>query len=416
MGNPKTKLILIKILLLFFATPACAKGMGFWAEKFHINRDQSLFEEYAGQKCRVALSRNDFGNEIPCEELKTYLDHHAAPCLTPTAPRFGFFPEKNQPMHLCRSYGREQRAQSNVIRFAVLGDMGQGENTRRGYRQQKVADIMHAICPPRQQRIADEGGSESRPCDFVLGLGDLIYPSGVTDVWDKELRNKFEDTYKAFGVFDFYLVPGNHDYRGNVQAEEEYTWFSDRWLMPKRHFAVWDLPPWLHIYGIDTTPLVSEGYGPQEGQAAAFEKAICRQNGWKVVFGHHVPASSGMHGPQQQLKQWLAKRNGGCAFDVYWGGHDHHQEHLQGLPYDVMIQGGGGANVREPRDNEDPALKQLFSRAAHGFAIVEAREESMDVYFYDIAVWDERERRPTFKEHVYHCRFERGQPGCRQQM
>src|SRR5262249_36185180 len=57
-----------------------------------------------------------------------------------------------------------------VVTFVALGDMGQGSPA-----QHAVAEAMYHVC-------ARDG------CDFVLGLGDNIYPHGVRAVDDPQFQ------------------------------------------------------------------------------------------------------------------------------------------------------------------------------------------------------------------------------------
>lgn len=125
----------------------------------------------------------------------------------------------------------------------VFGDSGTGEKD-----QYQVANRMHEEC-------------QKEGCDFGILLGDIIYPNGIED----SLRNiisssdldsinrKFEKPYKSFGDFDFWLVPGNHDWYGDVQLSINYTLKSTRWKMPYNHYEIPWLPKWLSMYGLDTT-------------------------------------------------------------------------------------------------------------------------------------------------------------------
>ena len=61
-----------------------------------------------------------------------------------------------------------------AVTFVALGDMGTGDRA-----QTQVAQAMYRVC----QRDG---------CDFVLGLGDNIYPHSVRSVHDPAFQDKFE--------------------------------------------------------------------------------------------------------------------------------------------------------------------------------------------------------------------------------
>jgi hypothetical protein len=123
-----------------------------------------------------------------------------------------------------------------VVTFVALGDMGEG-----GDEQTRVAHAMY--------HVYQQDG-----CDFVLGLGDNMYPRAVRSVDDPQFRDKFERPYTLFQQMDFWSILGNHDWKRlwtGAQAEVDYTLISPRWRLPNSHYAIPFLPPWLHIYGVD---------------------------------------------------------------------------------------------------------------------------------------------------------------------
>ena len=65
-----------------------------------------------------------------------------------------------------------------------------------------------------------------------------MYDEGVTSEDDPQFQAKFEDTFPAASLqIPWYLVGGNHDYYGNIDAQIEYS------SVPKLHFD----PPRLHF-------------------------------------------------------------------------------------------------------------------------------------------------------------------------
>src|SRR5262245_36564211 len=186
-----------------------------------------------------------------------------------------------------------------AVTFVTLGDMGTG-----GSAQTQVAHAMDRVC----QRDG---------CDFVLGLGDNIYPHSVTSTHDPQFQDKFEHPYARFRGIDFWMILGNHDWKHLVpgaQAKIDYTLHSERWRLPHTHYAIPFLPPWLHLYGVDTS-LLEAGVGVYQVPAA--QAALCGQPGWRILFGHYPTHA---HWFVMRALEYLIRQ---CRIQVYFAGHDH---------------------------------------------------------------------------------------------
>ena len=251
------------------------------------------------------------------------------------------------------------------VKFVALGDMGEG-----GVEQTQVAQAMFSVC----QR---EG------CDFVLGLGDNIYPHGVQSTNDPAFQEKFEQPYSLFHSIDFWMILGNHDWKNlltGAQAEVDYTLKSERWRLPHSHYGIPFLPPWLHIYGVDTSLLEAVVDIHQLQSAQAY---LCRQPGWRLLFGHYPTRSTRAdgHGGSWFVRHALEQLICQCHIQVYFAGHDHHQAHLDLGFYQEIIEGAGGAGL-SPVQVGDP--QQRFGMATHGFAWVRVTEDQLEIRFYDV--------------------------------
>jgi len=214
-----------------------------------------------------------------------------------------------------------------TVTFVVLGDMGDG-----GSAQMQVAQAMDRVC-------------QHDGCDFVLGLGDNIYPHSVASVYDHAFQDKFERPYALFHDLDFWMILGNHDWKhlvAGAQAQVDYTLHSERWRLPSVHYAIPFLPPWLHIYGIDTS-FLEAGIGLFQLPAA--QAALCGQPGWRLLFGHYPTRSPGAEGHRTSwfVRGTLEHLIRACAVHVYFAGHDHYQAHLDLGWYQEIIEGAGGA-------------------------------------------------------------------------
>jgi hypothetical protein len=251
------------------------------------------------------------------------------------------------------------------VKFIALGDMGEG-----GIEQTQVAQAMFNVC----QR---EG------CDFILGLGDNIYPHAVQSVNDAAFQDKFEKPYSLFQGIDFWMILGNHDWKHlwtGAQAEINYTLKSDRWRLPHSHYGIPSLPPWLHMYGVDTS-LLEAVVGVHQLQSA--QAYLCHQPGWRLLFGHYPTRSTRADGRSSSwfVRYALEHLIRQCHIHVYFAGHDHHQAYLDLGFYQEIIEGAGGAEL-SPVQVRDP--QQRFGMATHGFAWVRVTEERLEIRFYDV--------------------------------
>ncbi len=272
----------------------------------------------------------------------------------------------------------------------VFGDSGTGREAQR-----QVAEAMSQAC--RQQ-----------DCDAALVLGDLIYPRGVKSVDDRRFETHFEAAYDVVGPFPFWMAPGNHDHArvGSVDAEIGYarSGRSLRWRMPAAHYAVEGLPAWLHIYSLDTQPIVEGNAGSSQAEQA--RAALCGRSGWRLLMGHHPIYSNGSHGDYAAVGSYVEELVRDCELQAYFAGHDHHQEHITTPAFEQFVQ-GAAAKLRRVKTTRYPAgarMTQRFARSALGFAIVTFTERSMEVRFFAATAGGAAE--------LYRCRSTVDAPQC----
>jgi hypothetical protein len=270
----------------------------------------------------------------------------------------------------------------------VFGDGGTGKD-----KQQQVATAMAEAC-------AQHG------CDAALVLGDLIYPSGVRSVEDRKFDSHFEEPYTVLGAFPFWMAPGNHDHRGSIEAQVAYarSGRSERWRMPAAHYAVDGLPPWLHIYSLDTDPIHDESAASVQAEQA--RAALCGKPGWRLLMGHHPIYSNGSHGDDEAVGRYLRGVIRDCAVHAYFAGHDHHQEHISAASFEQFVQ-GAAAKLRRVDTRTYAAAEQLqqrFARSVLGFAVVALTDRTMDVRFFEGTSGTARQ--------IYSCRAAVDVAGC----
>ena len=246
-----------------------------------------------------------------------------------------------------------------------------------------------------QQAVADGMAREAESIDpqFIVSCGDNFQVAGVASTQDPLWKNNFEDVYKNISLqIDWYPVFGNHDYKGNTQAQIDYSTISRRWHMPSHYYSIVrkinDSISAKFIF-MDTPPLVDEyykkgGYPDVVKQDTAQQmkwlaNELSSKEPWKLVFGHHpVFSASNKHGntPEmiQRVKPLLEKYHA----QFYFCGHDHDFQHLREKAKKVnyIVTGTGG----EPRPSSTNTMS-LFSNSTPGFSEVTFHADSIRVVF-----------------------------------
>jgi UDP-2,3-diacylglucosamine pyrophosphatase LpxH len=263
--------------------------------------------------------------------------------------------------------------------FIVANDMG-----RRGEsEQQNIADLMGKVAETCKIRL-------------IAVAGEPIHDDGVKSVTDEEWKLKFENIYTAASLqkIPWYVVSGNHEYHGSVQAVLDYSTFSDRWKAPARYFYVEHA---LNSSGqkcllvfIDTTPLIDKyrtgdeySDAPQqdiETQLQWIEQTLTLSDArWKIVIGHHpVYADTEKEANertdmQARLAPVLEKNN----VTAYICGHIHNFQHI--CPLDSKIHYVVNSSASQSRKVQ-PMEGTLFCNPDPGFSIFSVSSDSITFY------------------------------------
>ncbi|CCF18375.1 Acid phosphatase [Pseudorhizobium banfieldiae] len=232
----------------------------------------------------------------------------------------------------------------------------------------------HHDAAVRVAQAMAETGREAN-VQFVLAVGDNFYPRGVSSAEDPVWTTVFEKTYSREALdVPWYAVLGNHDHKGNSQAQIDYTSRSPRWNMPKPYYT-------LHrelsgvaadFFFIDTTPIADARWwrtvvwsDPSvTEQLRWLEQELQRSTArWKIVIGHHPVYSGGSHGSTKALVDLLPPLFERYGVQLYINGHDLQHIKRAGISY---VTSGAAANTREVQ----PIDGTLFSAAKLGFLLV----------------------------------------------
>lgn len=207
------------------------------------------------------------------------------------------------------------------LAFVVLGDWGKGTAE-----QQHIAVALGRVAAEKNAR-------------FVISTGDNFYPRGVKSVADPHWKTVFEDVYAAPSLMvPWWVVLGNHDHRGSIGAQIEYTKASSRWRMPAtyyKHSEKIENGIAADFFFLDTTPLYEASRWPwklwpfENEQYAWLERELKASTAaWKIVVGHHPVLSGGSHGNTEVLIHKFRPLFEKHGVDAYFNGHDHTIEHI----------------------------------------------------------------------------------------
>jgi len=271
------------------------------------------------------------------------------------------------------------------VRFVALGDAGKGNEGQR-----QVAQAMASVCA--QKTDANPG------CDFVLYLGDIVYPDGVSGVDDPLWNTCFVEPYQVLDV-PFYLVMGNHDYGEaslNYHKRNHVLRFasqSEKWRMPDTSYAFEAGP--VQFVGLDTTAIMLESVWGDSGQDVWLSEVMkSRTQPWTIAFGHHTYRSNGQHGSAGSYEglpgfplvsgvnvEEFMEENLCGQVDLYLAGHDHNRQWLQPQCGMELVVSGAGATVTPMVGRDVPTL--FSDDSSPGFIWIEIKNDTLVGEFYN---------------------------------
>ncbi|MFH0989416.1 MAG: metallophosphoesterase [bacterium] len=244
-----------------------------------------------------------------------------------------------------------QSFQSNSTRFLIVSDWGGSASSD----QIAVAAAM--------AKEAERIGAQ-----FVVTAGDNYHDDGITTATDPRWKTEFEDAY-AYPALQIPWYPsiGNHEYRGNVDSEIEYSKLSTRWKLSARYYTQKeqiDDTSFVLIVHLDTSPFIESYHSESnvyqvEGQNTKKQLIwldsvlTVSRTRWTIVVGHHpIYAAAAKHGDTKELKEKVLPILTKYQVPLYVCGHDHVLQHLKNVQMDFIVC-GGGAKTRDPDQRDD---------------------------------------------------------------
>ena len=268
---------------------------------------------------------------------------------------------------------------STPFNFFVLGDWGR----KGGLSQAVIADQMIVQA------------KKLHP-NFIITVGDNFYEEGVSSITDSHWDSSFNNIYKELTFkYNWYVTLGNHDYRGNPEAEINYHKVNSHWILPSRYYTeVFETPDHqkVRFLFIDTDPFYTDYYSDKRmpeiklQDTAAQRKWIIKTleeatEPWKIVVGHHpVYSSSSTKGNTPELLNMLSPILEKYGVQAYICGHNHdfQHNHPQKGKVDYIVSGAGSEEKETGK-----FVHTIFSQNIGGFTDISINNDSLAVTFID---------------------------------
>jgi predicted MPP superfamily phosphohydrolase len=213
------------------------------------------------------------------------------------------------------------------IKFIAIGDFGTGDDNQSAIAAQMLRD------------------HKTSPLDFVLAVGDNIYPDGGGRHFEKKFARPYAGLIRE-GV-KFHAVLGNHDVRDGRGDQCQYPLFN---MNGQCHYTIKKGDGLAEFFMIDSTAFDMTQAGWLEG---VLKESTAK---WKIAVFHHPIYSSGEeHGSDVGLRSRIEPLLTRYGVNVVISGHDHTYERVkpqQGVQYFVTGAGGkvrpGDVNLGSP--------------------------------------------------------------------
>jgi acid phosphatase len=200
----------------------------------------------------------------------------------------------------------------------------------------------------------------TKKSSFVVTCGDNYHGSGIGSADSPRWKTEYEGIYSNPSLMiPWYAALGNHDNRGNAEAEIDYSKLSSRWKMPARYYThsekIDGTNEVLFVH-LDTSPFVTayrkkgsayhvEGQDPKV-QVRWLESVLAASRArWKIVVGHHpVYSAAPGHGDTKELIADVLPVLQKYGVRIYFCGHDHVLQHLVDGGVNFFVCGGGSSH------------------------------------------------------------------------
>ena len=239
---------------------------------------------------------------------------------------------------------------SNKLRFAVIGDWGDGSDDQAALGKQ-----MHSVyC--------------KSSFDLVVASGDNIYPNGAARHFTKKFEQPFSELLK--NQVKFHTVFGNHDVEDGRQDQRQYPLFN---MEGQHYYTLRRGNGLVDFFMLDTTDY-------DLAQAGWFDNALSTSTArWKVVVMHHPLYSSGKkHGSSLKLRKKIEPLLTKYKVNVVFAGHDHIYERVKPQHRVQHFVTGAGGKLRHGNMDKNSTITATGNDKDNHFMLVELDDREIN--------------------------------------
>lgn len=209
-----------------------------------------------------------------------------------------------------------------VVRIAVAGDVGYS-----GFRGEATGRAIDAI-------------ADDDPFDYLLLLGDNVYPGGDPDKLPSTVFGPFAATLDR-GT-ELLAILGNHD-QSHAEAQVAALGMAGRWWAVERDGLL--------LIGLDS----NEPDNPE--QLAFLEQQLRTTTArWKVVALHHPPYSAGYQGSNEAARDAFSPLFERFGVQLVLSGHEHDYQRSVPIGGVTYVVTGGAAGTRRTGEEDFTAV------------------------------------------------------------
>lgn len=282
--------------------------------------------------------------------------------------------------------------QEASLSFLLIGDWGGDTDSHPVSRGE-------SDCAAGMGKVA-----EQLRANFVLGLGDNFYDSGIHSGNKFRFNATFESTFAAESLnVDWYIVAGNHDHLGSVQYQIDYSGQSRRWKFPAASYTFQRSLPSGKVADFvmfDSVTVAGMSYhdsatgafvaapGPADAVAAEsqwqwLEDQLAASKADYLFVGTHYPVwSVCAHGSTKSFVSRLRPLLTKYEVTAFLSGHDHCLMHIE-EDGNYFVLSGAGAEAWYSAHN-----KNRIGNAQLKWYMAKDNKQSFDGGFASITLTD----------------------------